>query len=125
MKPLADKKGVLVEEPEYFGAQSFSAEAAGRFPELISQLALEAGRVHVQMGTLASAVRAGVDSGDLALASRVFTFLSEILSKKRLHPELQNAIAISFLAPFEFEQPGRWTEAWALMPKPLQNALRE
>ena len=99
MKFLPLNKGVLVEEPEYFGPRSFSEEAVARFPELAAQFAPDAGSIHVQMGTLASAARAALESGDTALLSRVFEFLAEILARQRVHPEIENAVAISFLDP--------------------------
>src|SRR5437588_7907453 len=124
MKPLPDKKGVLLQEPEYFGALGFSAEAVARFPDLAPQLARDVGQIHLQMGTLASVSRDAIESDDFALASRLFAFLSGILSRERLHHEVENAIAISFLAPAEFEQSGRWRQALALLPEALKNVLR-
>jgi hypothetical protein len=54
MKPLAQNKGVLVDEPEYFGSRCSSDEAIRAFPELPAELAKDAELLHVQMGTLAS-----------------------------------------------------------------------
>ena len=124
MKPLPDKKGVLLQEPEYFGAQCFSAEAVARFPELAARLVCDAGQIHLQMGALASVARDAIESDDFALASRLFAFLSDTLARERLHHEVENAIAISFLEPSEFEQPGRWREALRLLPETLKRVLR-
>ena len=114
MKSLAQNKGVLVEEPEYFGARCFSEEPVARFPELTAQLAHDAGNIHVPMGTLASAVRAALESG----------FLAEILARQRLNPEIENAVAISFLAPAEFEQSDAGRRARLLLPERLKHMLR-
>ena len=51
MKPLAKSKGVMMEEPEYFGARCFSDEAIKQFPELAAELRHDAELLHVQMGT--------------------------------------------------------------------------
>jgi len=124
MKSLPQNKGVLLEEPEYFGPRCFSEKAVARFPELSAQLTHEAGNIHGQICTLASAARAAFESADTALLSRVFEFLAEILARQRLHPEIENAVAISFLEPAEFEQSDAGRRAWLLLPERLKRILR-
>jgi hypothetical protein len=59
--PLPDGKGVLL---EMYGNGEFSRDAVARFPGLREKLEEDADLLHVQMGTLAGAVRAAVHSGD-------------------------------------------------------------
>jgi hypothetical protein len=123
MKQLAKSKGVLMEEPEYFGARCFSDEAIRRFPELATELAQDVELLHVQMGTLASAARSAFETGDTALARRVFDFLDEILARQRLHPEVENAMATSFMLPADFEASETGRQMWQSLPERLRHVL--
>jgi hypothetical protein len=96
--PLSGGQGVLL---EMYDGEQFSRDAIASFPELRAELVQNAGLLHVQMGTLATAVRKGIASGDLVLASQVCVFLDTLLANPRAHPEIENAVAISFVEAAE------------------------
>jgi hypothetical protein len=124
MKPLPQNHGILAEEPEYFGARCFSEEAVARFPELAAQLTPDAGSLHLQMGTLGSATRVAIETGNAAFFTRVFNFLSDILTRPRLHPEVENAVALSFLTPADLQRSDSGRRAWLSLPERLKHALQ-
>lgn len=125
MRKLAKSKGVLTEEPDYFGPRCFSEEAIKQFPELTAELVRDAELLHVQMGTLASSARAAIERGDLAFLRRLFAFLEEVLSRPRLHPEIENAVEISFLLPADFEGSVVGKQMWQSLPEKLKNVLQQ
>ena len=123
MKPLGDNKGVLVEEPEYFGVRSFSQQAIAAFPELSAELTQEVELLHVQMGTLASAGRAAMQRGETAFLQRLFAFLDDILSRQRLHHGIPTAAATSFLLRSDFEHSDTGEQMWQSLPRRLYDLL--
>ena|SRR5437867_4152112 len=124
MKELAKSKGVMMEEPEYFGPRGFSEEAIRVFPELAVELRREGELLHVQMGSLASSARGAIEHGDLPFLRRVFAFLDDVLSRPRVLPELENAVATSFLLPADFEASATGRDAWALLPERVKRVLQ-
>jgi hypothetical protein len=125
MKTLAHKTGVLLEEPEYFGSRSFCKEAISRFPRLASQLAEDKEHIHLQMGAFATAARSAIEARDFAFLTGLFGFLDEIMSRPNVHCEIENAIAISFLAPVEFKESEAGRHAWDLLPEKLKRLLQK
>ena len=125
MKPLAHNRGVLVEEPEYFGPRCFSEEAMRAFPELATALAEDAESLHAQIGTLASAGRSAITRGDGTFLERLFSFTEDVLSRTRLHPEIPNAVVISFLVPADFTASELGREAWQSLPQKLKRLLEQ
>ncbi|HEY3854251.1 MAG TPA: hypothetical protein VGO67_07670 [Verrucomicrobiae bacterium] len=123
MKPLANSKGVLMEEPEYFGPQSFSVEVIAQFPEKAAELTENSGILHIQMGLLASAARKAIEVGDTVFLKRVFRFINDILARERLHPDVEDAVADSFLTLTEFEQSEAGRNAWNLLPEKLRRLI--
>src|SRR5438045_1867653 len=124
MKLLPEHRGVLLEEPDYFGARCFSKHAVARFPEISAELLSDSGLLHVQMSALASLARTAIASGDTPLLSRIFIFAEEVLSHPRLHPEVENAVWISFLTHEDFEQSDAGRRAWDLLPVKLTHILQ-
>jgi hypothetical protein len=124
MKSLPQNRGILAEEPEYFGVRCFSAEAIRQFPELASELTKDAHLLHVQMGTLAGCARSAIERGDPVFLRRVIAFLDEVLSRHRIHPEIENAVATSFLAPADFETSETGRQAWGSLPERVRHALQ-
>jgi len=116
---------MMVEEPEYFGPKSFSREAIVNFPELAVDLQHDAELLHVQMGTLASWARTAIERADAASLRRLFAFLEEVLSRPKLHHEIRNAPATSFLAPADFEISECGRQAWGSLPERLKNVLQK
>lgn len=125
MKPLAHRFGVMLEEPDYFGSRSFSAEASLSFPKLSLQLAEEPEDIHLQMGALGTAAREAIENGDLGFLQSLFEFLESVLVRPKLHPEIENAVAISFLAPIDFEKSETGRRAWKLLPNHLKDVLQK
>ena len=123
MKPLADLKGVLVEEPEYYGEASFSREARAQFPELEAELSESSGLIHVQIGGLAESARRAFEAEDSAFLRRLFLFLEDVLSRDRLWPEIENALTTSFLFPVDFEKSRIGRDMWETLPERLKQVL--
>jgi hypothetical protein len=123
MKPLAKSKGVMMEEPEYFGPKSFSRESIEHFPELAAELQHDAELLSVQMSTLALSARTAIQRGDVAFLRRLFAFLDNILARPKLFSEIQNAVETSFLMPADFEASQCGREMWASLPEKLKHAL--
>lgn len=122
MKLLPDDGGQLVEEPEYFGERTFLKAAMARFPQLASDPDLELG-VHLSMAALARLAWGALRSGDIGQARAVVDFLDEVLATPRLHPEIRNAVAVSFLEPSElatFEAGGEFLNS---MPPSVRHLL--
>ena len=92
---------MLLEEPEYFGPHSLCRAACKRFRALGEVLLDERDSVHGQIAVLAREVRAAIEAGILSRAIEPFSFLEEVLHEPRLHSEIENAVAISFVVPVE------------------------
>ena len=104
--PLPDDSGVVL---EMYGNEQFSRDVTDNFGDLRDELEENAGLLHVQMGTLAAAVRRALGSGDAAFPLRVCAFLDKTLAHPRAIPEIENAVAISFVDACEFRgtEPGQ------------------
>jgi len=120
--PLPDDQGVLL---EMYDSEQFSSDAIASFPELRAELVQNAGLLHVQMGTLATAVRKGIASGDLVLALQVCVFLDTLLANPRAHPEIENAVAISFLEAVELRNTTAGRSFLDQLPARIREILRE
>jgi hypothetical protein len=120
--PLPDDQGVLL---EMYDAGQFSRDVIASFPELRAELVQNAGLLHVQMGTLATAVRKGIASGDLVLALQVCVFLDTLLANPRAHAEIENAVAISFLEAVELRNTTAGRSFLDQLPARIREILRE
>jgi len=98
---LPDHKGVLLEEPEYFGEHTLCREACRRFPGLGEALIEEKNSMHGQVHVLALEVKTAIKENAAARALEPFLFLEWVLNQQRLHSEIENAVAQSFVAPSE------------------------
>src|SRR5262245_12845222 len=87
---------------DVYGNAQFSADAVSRFPSLRSDLEEDAELLHVQMGTLAGAVRVALNRGETQLPLEICAFLDEALKNPRAISEIENAVAISFVEAKEF-----------------------
>jgi len=99
LRELADHKGVLLEEPEYFGEHTLCRAAVRRFPGLREMLLDEQDSVHGQLYILAREVETGIRENTAARALEPFLFLEWVLSQERLYSEIEVAVAISFVVP--------------------------
>jgi hypothetical protein len=97
---LPNDGGQLLEEPEYFGEGTFIKKALARFPELADNPDIEIG-IHSTMAALARFAVDAIRNGKTEQARATVEFLEEVLRSPRLHPEIRNAVAISFVDPAE------------------------
>jgi ketopantoate reductase len=122
MKLLPHDGGQLVEEPEYFGERTFLKAAMARFPQLARDSDVEVG-VHLSMAALARLAMGALRSGDIGQARAVVDFLEEVLATPRLHPEIRNAVAVSFLEPSELATFEAGVEFLDSMPPTVRHLL--
>jgi hypothetical protein len=101
LRELPDQKGVLLEEPEYFGPHSLCRAACKQFPGLGERLLQERDSVHGQAAILAREVMAAVAEHAVRRAVELFVFLERVLKQPRVHSEIENLVAISFVVPEE------------------------
>jgi hypothetical protein len=119
---LPDDQGRLLEEPEYFGERTFLKNAVQRFPELAEDPDIKIG-IHLSMAALGRLAVRAVREGDTKRAHATIEFLDEVLRSPRLHPEIPNAVAISFVDPVElstFHEGRRFLES---MPATIRDLL--
>lgn len=122
MALLPDEQGRLIEEPEYFGERTFLANAVQRFPELADNHDIYMG-VHLSMAALGRLAVRALRDGDTKRAHATIGFLEEVLRSPRLHPEIRNAVAISFVDPVDlgtFEEGRRFLDS---MPATIRDLL--
>ena len=108
-----------------YGNPEFSRDVMARFPELREALEENAERLHVQMGTLASAVRSAIESGDQQFPVRVCAFLADAVEQPRANPEIENAVAISFVEAYELRESKIGQRVLAWMPERVRRILLE
>lgn len=122
MALLPDEQGRLLEEPEYFGERTFLQNAVQRFPELADDPDIEIG-IHLSMAALGRLAVRAVRDGDSNRAHATVDFLEEVLRRPRLHPEIRNAVAISFVDSVElgtFQEGRRFLDS---MPTTIRDLL--
>lgn len=74
------------------------------FPELYEEIEDDEGLVHLEMGALEGLANSCIKSGDMDNLKRVYEFVSELCrNEKELHPDIINAINVSFLEGLSFE----------------------
>jgi len=124
MKTLANGKGILAQEPDYYGPKAFRDEALGKFPELMHDFDESSG-LHGLAASMATAGRSAIENGDSAFLDRLFIFLESVLLREKLHPEIKNALVISFLVPEDFERSEVGRHVWARLPERIRYVLRQ
>ena len=107
--------------------ESFVDEAEFRrlllkhFPELSTVVAEDAGLVHVEMGALQTCANRCIKTGDHAGLQRAYEFVGDLARHKaELHPDVLNAIHVSFLEGLNFENRKHGERAKALLPPVLR-----
>jgi hypothetical protein len=123
MALLPDEQGRLFEEPEYFGERTFLANAIQRFPELADDPDINIG-VHLSMAALGRLTVRALREGDTKRALATIDFLDEVLRSPRLHPEIRNAVAISFVDPGELGTLKEGRRFLDSMPATIRDLLR-
>ena len=113
-----------MEEPEYFGPRCFSPEAIKQFPELTTEHRQDADLLHVQMGTLVLSARTAIERRDLPFLRRLFTFLEDVLSRRRVLAEIENAVATSSLLPRDFGSSETGRQVRESLPERVRHVLQ-
>ena len=108
---------------DVYGNSQFSVDAMSRFPSLSVALEEDAERLHVQMGTLAGAVRVALERGETHLPLEICAFLDEVLRNPRAISEIENAVAISFVEAQEFRASTAGNEVLTRMPEAVRSVL--
>ena len=106
-----------------YGNAQFSADAISRFPSLKADLEEDAELLHVQMGTLAGAVRVALARGETKHPLEICAFLDEALKNPRAISEIENAVAISFVEAKEFRLSKAGQEVLLGMPVSVRDVL--
>lgn len=118
--PLPDDKGVLL---QMYGNAEFSRDVVARFPGLREELEENAGLLHVQMGTLAGAVRSAVSFGDTEFPLQVCAFLDHAVQQPRAILEIEVAVAISFVEAYELRNSTTGQTVLTRMPESVRRIL--
>ena len=108
---------------DVYGNAQFSADVISRFPELAADLQEDAELLHVQMGTIAGAIRLALKRGDTQLPLEVCAFLDEVLKNPRSISEIENAVAISFVEAKEFRASSAGLQVLERMPTTVRDVL--
>lgn len=122
MALLPDHQGRLLEEPEFFGERTFLKSVLERFPELLHEPDIEIG-IHLSMAALGRLAVSALRVGDTNRAHATVEFLEGVLRSPRLHPEIRNAVTISFVDSGElgaFEEGRRFLDS---MPATVRGLL--
>lgn len=122
MKLLPNDDGSLFEEPEYFGERTFLKEATERFPQLVHDPDAHIG-IHLSMAALGRLVVQALRMGDTHGAKAIVEFLSDVLAKPRLHPEVRNAVSLSFVEASELAMSEAGRDLLASMPQSVRQLL--
>jgi len=115
--------GTEATRADAYGNAQFSTDAIARFPKLSADLAQDAELLHVQMGTLAGAIRDSLANEDAEFPLAICAFLAEVLENPRAISEIENAVAISFVEAREFRASPAGIEVLAQMPKVVRGVL--
>lgn len=95
-----------------------------RFPVLRAEMddGVIEGLLHPQMGRLAQFTQSAIDAGDFESATTSFRLVEQLMVNP--HPDLLNALNVSYFEMLAFEGPnGR--RGWDLFPAPLQKAWND
>ena len=106
-----------------YGNAQFIAEAVHRFPWLKSDFQEDTESLHLQMATLAEAVRLALEQGSTDLPLDVCSFLAGVLQNPNVISEIENAVAISFVEVEELRASESGLKVLARMPPKLRDAL--
>lgn len=103
-----------VDEPE------FRRLLLRHFPQVAEEIRDDAGLVHLEMAALERLANRAIKSGDLAMLKRVYEFVSDMARhQSELHPDVINAIHVSFVEGLSFTSRVHGEEAKKLLPPVL------
>lgn len=91
------------------------------FPELEEAIEYDKDSVHMSLGELESFANQAIGRGDFLALERAYAFVYELASKPdSLHPDVQNAIQVSFLEGLNFGHARNGEKAKELLPAVLK-----
>lgn len=111
--------------PDLIDQKRFKVLVISRFPEFKESLENEdnLGLLHLEMASFRRFAQQHIDKGEFEGLKDIFDFLEGILD--RIHPDVQNAIYVSFLENFDFEATENDRKARSLLPPKLTKMLKE
>jgi hypothetical protein len=119
--PLHDNQGYLL---EMYDERSFSCDVIAAFPELRDDLEDFPNLLHVQIGTLAEAMRQSLKNGQFEYACRILAFLERAINHPRAINEISNGVTISFISAAELRSvPAVWGSSESVAPRIRQILL--
>jgi hypothetical protein len=87
------------------------------FPELEEEIEDDAGLVHLEMGALERLANTCIKGGNLEGLKRTYEFIGDLdRHQKEVHPDVINAIHVSFLEGLNFENKKHGEKAKSLLP---------
>jgi hypothetical protein len=108
-----------------YGEEQFSRDVIASFPNLRGRLEENSGALHIQVGILASALRSALGLGDAEFPLQVCAFLDKTLAQPRAIPEIENALAISFVEARELRETVAGRAILTRMPERVRQILLE
>src|SRR6266508_331396 len=90
------------------------------FPELEAEVMADVGLLHMEMAALERLANRSIQTGNLQQLKKTFEFAGDLARhQKELHPDVINAIHVSFLEGLNFANADYGGEAKALLPPVL------
>jgi len=100
--------------------QEFRKLLLQHFPELSEEIEGDEGLVHLEMGTLESLANSFIKCGDLEGLKKTYEFIGDLARHQtEVHPDVINAIHVSFLEGLNFDNKKNGEAAKSLLPKVL------
>ncbi len=102
----------LIQEPQVW------ASMCRRFPWVAEERGdIGEGLVHLEFAALRRGVEKAADSNDVSVASQILAFVEELLQRPNLlHPEVLDAIEVSFIEDLYLAEPHQRDFAFSLLP---------
>jgi len=111
----------IIKHPGIYDEKAFSQDIVGKWGDISSSLVDDQGLLHVQMSHLGKLVKDSFSEGDGALGQEILEFLGDILTRKDMISEFENAIVISFLGYEELNELGILDQ----LPPAILKVIRE
>ena len=90
------------------------------FPELANEIEDDSGLVHLEMSALERLANRSIKSGDISTLKRTYEFVGNMARHlSEVHPDVVNAIHVSFLEGLHFANKNHGEKAKALLPAVL------
>jgi len=103
-----------VDEPE------FRRLLLDHFPELAEEIEDDSGLIHLEMSALERLANRSIKNGDFSTLRKLYEFVGDMARhRSEIHPDVVNAIHVSFLEGLNFANRGNGEEAKSLLPDVL------